>query len=314
LGPKDGVTNWLYVSLASGERLYLPNWSALDKLASTTATAERINSFLALHAGLDPSQMQPVLEDVITQPSLADLAALGKLRNNWLPYYQHIPMSPAPPLQRATTTVTTNLALPTLKAGVTPAKEQANIKRLLGGVITLQASSYRRIAEDPSLTTVAMTIVMVTAISMGLLNGLTSDSWEVSGRVLPAGLENATTQMLLSLVTALIGWWLGSLTCAKVAGRLFDGRTNVDKMLRVFGFVSIFCLLWLLPPISVLTPFMLVWGALIAIREVAEFSPDHAIKTAVIGWTIALLITWGAQRILTLLVLAPLVARIGVPV
>jgi hypothetical protein len=189
-----------------------------------------------------------------------------------------------------------------------------NFGQQLWGLVTFHGPTYRRIAEDPSLSGLAAGMVVISAVLIGLIGGLSSDSIAVNGLIVPAGPVHAAAQLLISLVAALLAWVLASALCARVASDVFGGNTDTGEMLRVFGFLSIFSLLWLVPAGALLLAALLVVGIVIAIREAAEFSAGRAVATALIGTTMTLVVAEMTRLGLTLALLGALGPRVGVPV
>jgi len=98
--------------------------------------------------------------------------------------------------------------------------------------------------------------------------------------------------IILSLISAIIGWLIGGWLTAFVATTFFQGKTNTGEMLRVLGYTRIFSILGVIPIIGGLVGAILgIIGNVIGIREAAEFDTTKAILTAVIVFVIVLIIT-----------------------
>jgi hypothetical protein len=152
------------------------------------------------------------------------------------------------------------------------------------GVLTLKAPVYKQIAEDTSATTTAAIIVVVMAIFGGILGALAVGLFGSS--LPPDQLQAMGSPMKIAISTiinTIIGWIVGSAVFGFVASA-FGGKTNTGEMLRVFGFTQIFQVLNIIPCLGSLAALVLsVIGAIIGIREAAEFSTGKAVLTGVVG-------------------------------
>ncbi len=151
--------------------------------------------------------------------------------------------------------------------------------RLLG-VLTLKAPVYKQIAEDNSATTTAAIIVVVMALLSGILGAA------VLGAMGPsvAGSPSSVGFAVRTIVSAILGWLIGSWVIAFVAG-LFGGKTDTSEMLRVFGFTQIFTILAIIPVCGAIAGLVLsIIAAVIGIREAAGFSTGKAILTGIVAF------------------------------
>ena len=163
------------------------------------------------------------------------------------------------------------------------------MERILG-VLTLKAPIYKEIAEDENATMTAAIIVVVMAIFGGSLGALVLG---LTAAALPpgAGQTGSPVGVAISTVfTTILGWLIGSAVFGFVANAL-GGRTNTGEMLRVFGYTQIFQVLNIVPCLGSLAALILsVVGAIIGIREAAEFSTGKAVVTGLIGLVILFII------------------------
>jgi hypothetical protein len=158
------------------------------------------------------------------------------------------------------------------------------------GVITLKAPTYRKIADDKSLTGEAAIIVVVMAVFSAILGALVLS---VLGASLPQGGVQGTTLgfIVRTILTTIIGWLVGSWVIAFVAKTFFGGKTDTSEMLRVFGYLQVFSILQIVPVCGALVGLVLsLIGAVIGIREAAEFDTTKAVLTAIIAFVILLIV------------------------
>lgn len=162
------------------------------------------------------------------------------------------------------------------------------------GVLTLKAPVYREIAEDANATTPAGIIVAVVALIAGFSQGLYGNQLNFVSAIIAA---------IATVVFGLIAWFVGSWVLSFVAG-WFGGKTNLQEMLRVTGFVEVFgivavlyLLAALLPVLGCLAGLVLliisilrIIGYVIGVREAAEFTTGKAIITAIIAVVIVAII------------------------
>ncbi len=162
----------------------------------------------------------------------------------------------------------------------------------LMGVLTLKAPVYKEIAHDKSATTTAGIITVVMAILGGVLAALIVG---LAGSSLPrdqvAQLGSPMRLFFSTIVNTLIGWVVGSFVFGFVAN-MFGGKTDTGEMLRVFGFAQVFQVLNIVPCIGSLAALVLsIIGAIIGIREAAEFDTGKAILTGVVGFVVLFIVS-----------------------
>ncbi|MCX7840876.1 MAG: YIP1 family protein, partial [Anaerolineae bacterium] len=93
-----------------------------------------------------------------------------------------------------------------------------------------------------------------------------------------------------TVINTIIGWLIVSAVFAFVANAL-GGKTNTGEMLRVFGYTQIFQVLNIIPCLGAIAALVLsIIGAIIGIREAAEFSTGKAVLTGVIGLVILFIV------------------------
>lgn len=159
------------------------------------------------------------------------------------------------------------------------------------GVLTFKAPVYKAIAEDQSATTTATIIVVVMAFVGGILGTL---AVSLAGSSLPpdqlAQLGSPARIVVSTVVNTIVGWVVGSVVFGFVAN-MFGGKTDTGEMLRVFGFAQIFQVLNVVPCLGSIAALVLsIIGAIIGIREAAEFSTSKALLTGVVGLVIVFIV------------------------
>lgn len=169
------------------------------------------------------------------------------------------------------------------------------------GVVTLKAPVYRQIAEDPTATKTAAIIVAIISIVRGFSQGfvqLDPNSGLFSGDFL-RGIIGAVVIGALGM----LAWAVGSWILAFVANAL-GGKTNMQEMMRVTGYVAIFGIISVLVLFIVLLPvlgclvglmslivaILSIIGYIIGVREAAEFSTGKAIVAAIVAGLVNLVI------------------------
>ena len=148
----------------------------------------------------------------------------------------------------------------------------------LMGVATFKAPIYKDIAHDPGAMQPAAIIVAITAVISGVVGGL------IGGR----GLVGS---VILAILSALVGWVIGSWLTAFVAKTFFKGETNASEMMRVLGHTYIFNILGIIPVIgSLIGAILTVIANVLAIREASGLDTTKSILTAIIVGVIVFLV------------------------
>jgi hypothetical protein len=152
------------------------------------------------------------------------------------------------------------------------------VNRLVG-IITFKTPVYKEVAEDKTATSMAAIVVIVVAVLVGLFSGLISNS------------HGVLYSLVYAVVTQLIGWVIGSWLLAFIAKQLFHGDTDMNEMLRVTGYTSVFQILGIIPVVGIIGSLLQAAANVIGIREAASFDTTKAILTVIIEWVIVLVIS-----------------------
>lgn len=164
------------------------------------------------------------------------------------------------------------------------------------GVLALNASTYREIADDPNATQPASLIVVIVALVGGFVSGFVRTDPSNPQQLLAPNIVNAIVAAIVTVIFALIAWFITAWILAFVA-RWFGGKTNTKEMLRVTGYVEVFAFVSVLTLIAFISPTLLclvgfiglaaailrLIGYIVGIREAAEFSTGNAIITALVA-------------------------------
>jgi hypothetical protein len=150
--------------------------------------------------------------------------------------------------------------------------------------IRLDKSLYREVADNESLTTEAVLIVVVVAIIGSIGTALASN--------------NFIGSYLLTVANQLLIGWLLWAVVTYLVGNMFGGRSSVPEMARTLAYASAPRLLGVLGFIPCLGWIFVFAGwvlslvaAVIGIRESMEFDTTKALITAVIGFGIYLIVS-----------------------
>lgn len=181
------------------------------------------------------------------------------------------------------------------------------------GVLALKAPTYREIADDPNATQPAGIIVAIVALLGGFATGLVRPDPNNLQQLLPPNLVYAIAAAGVTVLFALIAWFITAWILAFVA-RWFGGKTNTKEMLRVTGYVEIFAIVSVISLVAFISPTLLCLGSfiglavgilrliayIVGIREAAEFSTGNAIITAIVGAVVNFLIFFAAATVIAL--------------
>ena len=160
------------------------------------------------------------------------------------------------------------------------------IDRLIG-VITLKAPVYKEIAEDTQGTTQAALIFIICTAINGFFTHLVSAGAFHLGRALLG--------LVFGVLIGLVGWVVTAWVLSFVANAL-EGKTDLQEMLRVTGYVSVFSLVAVINVLAIVgvlgcvtglisfaVAILSLIGYLIGIREAAEFDTMKAVITAIVA-------------------------------
>jgi len=158
-------------------------------------------------------------------------------------------------------------------------------------VFRLDPTVFREVAEDESSLSQAAIIVVIVTLLSGIgaaLGRVFADQPGVLGAFL-------YTWLVQGILLGWIGW---SVLTYLIGTKLFQGKTDVQEMMRVLGFANapqilgifgiIPCLGWIA---SIIGFILALIAGFIAVREAMEFDTGKAIATVLIGWVIVIAIS-----------------------
>ena len=149
----------------------------------------------------------------------------------------------------------------------------------LQGIVTFKAPVYREVAEDTTATNSALIVVIISVVVNIIAGALFARERGIVGA------------LLISVLSAVVGWLIGSWLTAFVAKTFFQGNTNTGEMMRVLGHTYIFNILNIIPVIgSFAASILVIIANVIGIREAAGFDTTKAILTAIIVGVIVFVI------------------------
>ncbi len=153
----------------------------------------------------------------------------------------------------------------------------------------LDVNLYEEVEADESLTTEAITVVVIVSVIAGL-GGALADLF--------AGRPGAMIMGLIGgIIMALVGYFVWSFVVYIVGVNLFHGTADYGELLRtigyayspnVLGFFSFIPILgWLIALVGSI--WALVAGV-IAVRQALDFDTTKAVLTVVIGWVVMMIV------------------------
>jgi hypothetical protein len=163
-------------------------------------------------------------------------------------------------------------------------------------VFRLDFTVFREVAEDQNAMTDAAIIVVVVTFLSALGSA-------VGALIGGAGFGGVVVGFVAAWIFGILfNWILWSVVTYFIGTALFQGKTDVQEMMRVLGYANaplllgIFGIIPCLGWIASLAGWVLsLIAAVMAIREAMEFDTTKAIVTAVIGWIIVII--FGGIRI-----------------
>ena len=150
------------------------------------------------------------------------------------------------------------------------------------GAAQLKVDTYEDVERDTDATSQALTVVVVVALAQGI------------GALIASVMQNDVGAGVFTLVagvlSALLGWFVGSYIIYFVGTSLFGGTATWGEVLRTLGFAyapSILGAFIFIPVLGELLRFVGgIWtliAFIIAIRQSLDFTTGKAIATAIIG-------------------------------
>ncbi len=151
------------------------------------------------------------------------------------------------------------------------------------GVFTLNKAVFQEIEHDVTATSQAAIVVALVALLSAIGSGIAAS----------IGGGNFIMSFLSSFLSVFLGWLAWSAVTFFVGTTLFGGEADLNEMLRVIGFSYAPQLLGIIPCIGTLIG--AIWSlvaGVIAVQEGLDFDLGKAILTVIIGWIVALAISF----------------------
>lgn len=160
------------------------------------------------------------------------------------------------------------------------------LQRLIGAA-ALDTAIYEEVEADPTATSQAFAIVVLSSLAAGIgARGLSEVT--VGGVVFFSGV-------------ALVAWAAWALVTFEIGARLMPGpetRVDVGQLLRTIGFAStpgLLRALGIMPavaiPVFVATSIWMLLAMIVAVRQALDYrSTGRAVAVCVLGWVLAITI------------------------
>ncbi len=159
----------------------------------------------------------------------------------------------------------------------------------------LEVHLYEEVEADPTVTTQALTVVIIVSVLAGI-------GTAISGAISGVGGLRLLWGFIGGIVASLIGWLAWSFFTWIIGTKLLKGpKTSATwgELLRTIGFAyspGILRFFVFIPIIGGIIVFVvLVWSLIagvIAVRQALDFSTGRAIATCIVGWIIYIVIVF----------------------
>jgi hypothetical protein len=153
----------------------------------------------------------------------------------------------------------------------------------------LDVNFYEEVEADQTLTTEAITVVVIVSIISGLGGALLN---------LFRGHPGAMIMGLIGgLIMALVGYFVWSFVVYIVGVNLFHGTADYGELLRTIGYAyspNVLGFFTFIPVLGWLIAFVgSIWAlvaGVIAVRQALDFDTTKAILTVLIGWVVMVIV------------------------
>ncbi len=153
----------------------------------------------------------------------------------------------------------------------------------------LDVNFYEEVEADQSLTTEAITVVVIVSIISGLGGALTN---------LLRGHPGAMIMGLIGgIIMALVGYFVWAFVVYIVGVNLFHGTADYGELLRTIGYAYSPNVLGFFTFIPILGWLIALAGSIwalvagvIAVRQALDFDTNKAILTVIIGWIVMVVV------------------------
>ncbi len=146
------------------------------------------------------------------------------------------------------------------------------------GVLKLDSNTFEEIEADTTATSQAAIIVLIVAIISGVGAGVLGD--------------NFIGAMLSTVISTFVGWVVWSAVTWFVGTNLFEGKADLNEMLRVIGFAYSPQILSFIPCVGILTFFWTLAAGFVAVRQGLDLDNTKAFLTVAIGFVVVLAISF----------------------
>lgn len=188
----------------------------------------------------------------------------------------------------------------------------ASVIRNMIRASALDTDFFNRAERTPDMIRQALAVVVIggglAAIGswIGYENTLGQDLWNGIRQWLGVGDFPIPTEggiipvVVFGVLSAVVGWFVWSVTTSAIGTRVFDGTTDIGEMLRVLGFAQAPRVIGVIPFLGPVAAVWVLVASVVAIREGLDFTTGRAVGTAIGGWLVWVLL----QQIVSVLLTA----------
>lgn len=151
------------------------------------------------------------------------------------------------------------------------------IERIIG-VLKLDVATYEEIEHDPNALTQAAIVVAVVAFLSAIGSGIASTM----------GSGSFIMSFIATLIWTFIGWLIWAALTYFIGTTMFNGKADINEMLRVIGFAYAPQVLGLIPCLGLVG---LIWSLVtgfVAVRQGLDLDNTQTAITVVIGGGVVL--------------------------
>ncbi len=160
-----------------------------------------------------------------------------------------------------------------------------NVRRAM----SLDRSFYREAAADGRYGQQALTVVIIVAILTGAGSFL--------GAMLGGNFFGAFVLLLVSIVMAIVGYYIWAYVIQWVGAQFFQGKATAPELLRTLGFAyapNALAVLSFIPCVGGLIALIgAIWSLVcgfFAVRDAHQLDDGKTLLTVIIGWVIVMIV------------------------